>query len=55
MTRAPSRPEPKTPERATGEQQDSHALLSRAVEEAARLLRADGAMVYLVDPDEGDL
>ena len=55
MTRAPSRPEPKTPERATGEQQDSHALLSRAVEEAARLLRADGAMVYLVDPDEGRL
>ena len=41
--------------RATGEQQDSHALLSRAVEEAARLLKADGAMVYLVDRDEGRL
>ena len=55
MTRAPSRPEPKTPERATGEQQESHALLSRAVEEAARLLKADGAMVYLVDLAEGRL
>src|SRR5688572_14458883 len=55
MTRAPSRPEPKTRARATGEQDDSHALLSRAVEEVARLLNADGAMVYLVDPEEGRL
>ncbi len=31
------------------EQPDSHAMLLRAVEEAARLLQADGAMVYLVD------
>ena len=28
---------------------DSHAMLSHAVEEAARLLQADGAMVYLVE------
>ncbi|MBA3587736.1 MAG: GAF domain-containing protein, partial [Chloroflexi bacterium] len=55
MTRAASRPESKNVARATGQQQDSHALLSRAVEEAARLLKADGAMVYLVDPDEGRL
>jgi len=55
MTRAPSRPEQKTTARATGKQHDSHALLSRAVEEAARLLKADGAMVYLVDPEEGRL
>jgi PAS domain S-box-containing protein len=55
MTRAPSRPEPMTAAPATAVQQDSHALLSRAVEEAARLLNADGAMVYLVDPDEGRL
>lgn len=55
MTRAPSRPESTTPVRATGQQQASHALLSRAVEEVARLLKADGAMVYLVDLDEGRL
>ncbi|MEA2652245.1 MAG: hypothetical protein QOI85_1966 [Chloroflexota bacterium] len=55
MTRAPSRPEPSTPAPATGEQQDSHPLLSRAVDEVARLLNADGAMVYLVDLDEGRL
>jgi PAS domain S-box-containing protein len=52
MTRAPARPTsattltPVSPEDA-----ETHALLSRAVEEAARLLRADGAMVYLVDLD----
>jgi PAS domain S-box-containing protein len=40
---------------ATRVSPDSLALLSRAVEEAARLLRADGAMVYLVDPDTGQL
>jgi PAS domain S-box-containing protein len=55
MTRAPSRPEPDTTARATGDQPASHALLSNAVEEAARLLNADGAMVYLVDADEGML
>jgi len=55
MTRAPSRPEPTTQARAAAEEQDSHALLSRAVEEAARLLNADGAMVYLVDADEDRL
>ena len=58
MTRAPARPEPKTPirsPRATAEQQDVQALLARAVDEAARLLNADGAMVYLVDPDENRL
>ena len=58
MTRAPVRPEPKTRNRvprAAAEQQDVQALLARAVEEAARLLNADGAMVYLVDPDEDRL
>ena len=58
MTRAPARPEPKTPDptpRATADPQDVQALLARAVEEAARLLNADGAMVYLVDTDENRL
>src|SRR5688500_17068082 len=32
-----------------------HELLSVAVEEAARLLDADGAMVYLIDPATGNL
>src|SRR3990170_3517077 len=32
-----------------------HELLAVAVEEAARLLDADGAMVYLVDPTTGNL
>jgi PAS domain S-box-containing protein len=31
------------------QQPDTHAMLARAVDEAARLLNADGAMVYLVD------
>jgi PAS domain S-box-containing protein len=39
----------------TAEQQDVQALLARAVDEAARLLNADGAMVYLVDPGEDRL
>ncbi len=49
MTRAPARPgaEP-TPVTAATETAPL-AMLSHAVEEAARLLRADGAMVYLVD------
>ena len=34
---------------------DVHELLLAAVEEAARLLEADGAMVYLVDPATGHL
>lgn len=59
MTRAPTRTEPApsssdaSPAAASAalRQPDSHALLSRAVEEAARLLKADGAMVYLVDGD----
>jgi PAS domain S-box-containing protein len=32
-----------------------HSLLTAAVEEAARLLHADGAMVYLMDPASGNL
>ena len=32
-----------------------HALLTAAVEETARLLHADGAMVYLMDPASGNL
>src|SRR5438093_9107106 len=32
-----------------------HHLLTAAVEEAARLLDADGAMVYLTDPTTGRL
>ena len=32
-----------------------HALLTAAVEETARLLHADGAMVYLMDPATGNL
>ncbi|HEY8170958.1 MAG TPA: GAF domain-containing protein [Candidatus Limnocylindria bacterium] len=50
MTRAPSLPG-QTTAAAGLEQPDSHAMLLRAVEEAARLLAADGAMVYLVDRD----
>lgn len=34
---------------------DVGPLLQRAVEEAARLLHADGGMVYLVDEESGDL
>src|SRR4051794_31599801 len=34
---------------------DVHDLLIAAVDEAARLLEADGAMVYLVDPTTGHL
>jgi PAS domain S-box-containing protein len=32
-----------------------HELLTKAVDEAARLLDADGAMVYLIDPTTGNL
>ena len=34
---------------------DVHELLKAAVDEAARLLDADGAMVYLIDPATGHL
>ena len=52
MSRAASRPEqPKTV--SATEHPETQALLTRAVDEAARLLNADGAMVYLVDADEG--
>ena len=40
------------PDGGTG---DLHELLIAAVDEAARLLEADGAMVYLVDPATGHL
>ena len=52
MTRAPARPDADpTPVTAAAEPAApaSQAMLSHAVEEAARLLEADGAMVYLVD------
>jgi len=48
MTRAPTR-EAATPATSDIDPAQAHALLVRAVEEAARLLDADGAMVYLVD------
>ncbi|HSK93225.1 MAG TPA: GAF domain-containing protein [Candidatus Angelobacter sp.] len=54
MTRTAPVPEPGTDE-ATITSPESHALLSRAVDEAARLLQADGAMVYLVDTATGNL
>ena len=50
MTRAPTRPEPAAAP-ATPGQPAADALLARAVEEAARLLQADGAMVYFVEGD----
>src|SRR4051812_14138472 len=52
MTRAPARPDAnRTPVTAAAEPAApaSLAMLSHAVEEVARLLDADGAMVYLVD------
>ena len=52
MTRAPARPDAEvTPVTAAAEPVAPAALamLSHAVEEVARLLDADGAMVYLVD------
>ncbi|MGH2445103.1 MAG: GAF domain-containing protein [Candidatus Limnocylindria bacterium] len=52
MTRAPTRPELTTAS-TTVERPETHALLVRAVEEAARLLNADGAMVYLADAESG--
>jgi PAS domain S-box-containing protein len=40
---------------AMGTPNPSAELLQRAVEEAARLLEADGAMIYLLDPESGIL
>jgi GAF domain-containing protein len=40
------------PDGGTGE---VHELLKAAVDEAARLLDADGAMVYLIEPESGHL
>ena len=48
MTRAPTRPEPIS-SLPSSDLAETRALLEHAVEEAARLLKADGAMVYLVD------
>ncbi len=44
--------QPADPDGGTG---DIHELLTAAVAEAARLLKADGAMVYLLDPASGIL
>ena len=65
-SKRPTKPRPSTPDptptpkagrngrgRAAAEPTD--ALLRAAVDEAARLLDADGAMVYLVDQDSGKL
>jgi GAF domain-containing protein len=40
---------------AAAEANPTAELLQRAVEEAARLLEADGAMIYLLDPESGIL
>ena len=50
----PIEPDP-TPTDPDGGVGGIHELLSDAVEEAARLLDADGAMVYLIDPATGNL
>ena len=50
----PIEPDP-TPTDPDGGVGGIHELLSVAVEEAARLLDADGAMVYLIDPATGNL
>jgi PAS domain S-box-containing protein len=41
--------------RGVAETAETSALLQGAVEEVARLLRTDGAMLYLVDSEKGDL
>jgi PAS domain S-box-containing protein len=48
-------PEPRLGADPDGGTGDVHELLKAAVDEAARLLDADGAMVYLVDPATGHL
>lgn len=50
MARATARPEPKAAALGRGAP-EAYAILERAVEEAARLLEADGAMAYLVEGD----
>jgi PAS domain S-box-containing protein len=50
----PTRP-PTPPTDPDGGAGDIHDLLTAAVTEAAGLLKADGAMVYLLDPDSGIL
>ena len=52
---APTRQRPPTPTDPDGGTGGVHELLTIAVEEAARLLDADGAMVYLIDPATGNL
>ena len=55
---APAPPAPAAPRHDTdpdGGEGSTHEVLTAAVAEATRLLEADGAMVYLVDPTTGDL
>ena len=52
---APTRPPRHAPTDPDGGEGGVHDLLTKAVEEAARLLDADGAMVYLIDPGSGNL
>ena len=52
---APTRPPADVPIDPDGGLGGVHELLTKAVEEAARLLDADGAMVYLIDPSTGNL
>ena len=55
-TTRPRRPKPIAPEPApVPGASDGDAILQRAVEEAARLLRTDGAMAYLLDEATGIL
>ena len=51
----PTRPQPDVQVDPDGGMGGVHELLTKAVEEAARLLDADGAMVYLIDPATGNL
>ena len=53
--RRPARPPERPASDPDGGHGDVHELLKAAVDEAARLLDADGAMVYLVDPATGHL
>ncbi len=51
-TRPGARRAPRDPDGGDGA---LHSLLTAAVDEAARLLHADGAMVYLIDHESGNL